>query len=85
MTLLGKKCHPVEVEQLSEGVEEDVFFFSRWRVASLTGAKDSSDLPIHTAPLKSPSSNLEATRVARFFKGSPAVSNCWCIASAGIL
>ena len=33
------------------------------------GAKDSSELAILTAPLKSPSSNLEATRDAKFLKG----------------
>ena len=47
-----------------------MFCLRRLIVTSLIGAKDSSLPAILTAPLKSPSSSLEATRVDKFFKGS---------------
>ena len=46
-------------------------------MTSLTGAKDSSELAILTAPLKSPSSGFEATCAAKFLRGSVVGWNCW--------
>ena len=55
---------------LERGWRGGCFSFSRPKVAAFTGAKDSSELAILTAPLKSPSFNLAATRAAKALKGS---------------
>ena len=55
-------------------VEEDVFGLSASRVFSFLLAMESSELARQTVPLKSPPSNLEATRVASDSMGSLLVS-----------
>ena len=58
------------VEPAERGWRGGCFSLSLLRVEASTGAKDSSELTIFTAPRKFPSSSFAATQAAKDLKGS---------------